>query len=163
MAKETYLYVKRDLFVWKKRPICMAKEHIHTLHPTPGVSPTPYTLHPTLYTLYPPKKTQKHKNTKQNSARLESAQGKGKKNLNKKKDSGRLEALSERKAKEKNKKNKKNSGRLEALSERKAKVLLVVDAVNELDSGRTLAWLPRRLPPTVQAHTHTHTHTHTCT
>ena len=26
MGKETYLYGKRDLFVWEKRPICMGKE-----------------------------------------------------------------------------------------------------------------------------------------
>ena len=26
MAKETYVYGKRDLLVWQKRPTCMAKE-----------------------------------------------------------------------------------------------------------------------------------------
>ena len=26
MGKETYLHSKRDLFVWQKRPICIAKE-----------------------------------------------------------------------------------------------------------------------------------------
>ena len=38
MAKETYLYGKRDLSIWQKRPIYMAKEtyscanHLLTLH-----------------------------------------------------------------------------------------------------------------------------------
>ena len=37
MAKETYVYGKRDLFVWQKRPICMAKETCWRR--IPGIAP----------------------------------------------------------------------------------------------------------------------------
>jgi hypothetical protein len=42
------------------------------------------------------------------------------------------------------------SARLKALHELKLKVLLVIDAINELESGRSLGWIPRELPLGVQ-------------
>ena len=42
------------------------------------------------------------------------------------------------------------ASRLQALDAAGAAVLVVIDAVNELDSGRALAWLPRVVPARVQ-------------